>query len=170
MLLRPRQSRRARSAAPVRPSPVDPSLAALFRARTTWVCRIESALTPLGLSLTEYSVLRCLSDTDGPLTQADLAALLSAQSSSGADAAIHSVLTKGLIEPVSPRTGVDGARVRITPMGLSRQTLAARALDEVSATFAAMIADADRAALDRIVSSVRTAGQPRARAAGRGAA
>ncbi len=83
---------------------------------------------------------------------------------------MHSVLAKGLIEAASARTSGDSARVRITLMGLSRQTLAARALDEVSATFAAMIADADRAALDRILSSVRTAGQPPARSAGRGAA
>lgn len=157
MLLRSRPPRRARSIMPLRPNPVDPSLAALLRARRTWVCRIESALAPLDLSFTEYGVLRCLSNADAPLTQPDLAALLSGQPPSGSDAAIHSVLAKGLIESVSARTGGDGARVRITPVGRSRHTLAARALDQVSATFAAMIADADRAALDRIVSSVRGA-------------
>jgi DNA-binding MarR family transcriptional regulator len=157
MLLRSRKPRPARSVTPLRTSPADPSLTALLHARTTWVCRIESALAPLGLSLTEYSVLRCLRDAEGPLTQPDLAALLSAQASSGSDAAIQSVLVKGLIESVSVRTAGDDARVRITPMGLARHTLAARALDEVSATFAAMIPDADRVALDRIVSSVRGA-------------
>jgi DNA-binding MarR family transcriptional regulator len=157
MLLRFPQPRRARSVAPLRPSPIDPTFAALLRARATWVCRIESALAPLALSSTEYSVLRCLSDADGLLTDGDLAALLSAQPSSGLDVSIQSLLAKGLIEPVPARPDCKSARVRITPMGQSRQTAAARAVDEVSATFAAMILDADRAALDRIVSSVRGA-------------
>jgi DNA-binding MarR family transcriptional regulator len=157
MLLRSHQARRARSVAPLRPSPIDPTFAALLRARATWVCRIESALAPLGLSSTEYSVLRCLSDGDGLLTDGDPVALLSTQPSSGLDVSIQRLLAKGLIEPVLARPDGKNARVRITPMGQSRQAVAARALDEVSATFAAMIPDADRAALARIVSSVRGA-------------
>ena len=159
MLLRSRQPRRARSVAPLRPSPNDPTFAALLRARATWVCRIKSALAPLGLSSTEYTVLRCLSDADGLLADGEPAALLSAHPSSGLDASIKSLLAKGLIEPSPTRPDGSSARVRITPMGQSRQDLAARALDEVSATFAAMIADADRAALDRILSSVRGASE-----------
>ncbi len=155
MLLRSRQPRRARSVAPLRSSPSDPTFAALLRARATWVCRIESALAPLGLSSTEYSVLRCLNDADGLLTDGEPAALLSARPSSGVDASIQRLLAKGLIEPVPARPDGNSARVRITPMGQSRQTVAARALDAVSATFAAMIPGADRDALDRIVSRFR---------------
>jgi DNA-binding MarR family transcriptional regulator len=157
MLLRTRQQRRARAVAPFRSHPIEPCLAALLRARATWVCRIESALAPLGLSSTEYGVLHCLSDADGSLTHGELAAFLSAQRLSGADTGIHSLLEKGLIEQESEEPGANSVRVRITPVGLSRQTEAARAMDEVSARFAAMIADADRPAFDRVVSKVRQA-------------
>jgi hypothetical protein len=152
MLLRRR--RRARSAASVRPVSVDPSLTALLDARTNWIRRIESALAPLGLSFTEYSVLRILLDTDSPLSLEQLVTRLSPGETIAPDAAIQCLLAKGMIEPGLART-----EVRITPIGVSRQADGARAVDKVSATFAAMIPDADRESLDRIVSRVRRASE-----------
>jgi hypothetical protein len=165
MLFRSRYQHRARSSTPRPRGAIDPAFAALLRAGASWVCRIESALAALGLSSAELGVLRCLADAGEPLASAELAGLPSAQSSSGPpEVAIQSLLAKALIEPVA--TGENIALVRITPLGLSRQAMAAEALDDVSATFAAMIPDTDRATLDRIVSRVLRASDELAEAAG----
>jgi hypothetical protein len=100
-------------------------------------------------------VLRRLGEADAPRTLEELAALWPLLGAKGPDTAIQSLLARGLIDAVPPRTGQGSARLRITPMGMSRQAEAASALHDVSAMFAAMIPGADRAALDRIVSNVR---------------
>ena len=156
MLLSCRRQRRARSVSPSQRDTTDSSLVALLKARRTWVCRIESALAPLGLSSAELDVLRWLRDAEEPLTHRELAELVSAQATSSGEVVIQRLLTKGFIEAVFARTGDPSARVGITPLGVLRQAEGARALDEVSASFAALVADDERETLDRIVGLVGT--------------
>ena len=154
MLLRFHGPRRA-SAPSTRCLPVDTSLAGLLHARERWVRRIESALAPLSIAFPEYSVLCCLSDSHGPLARRELAAVLSAQGTDGSEAAIRSLLAKGLVEPDSSQAGAGTARIVLTSTGRTLQAVAAGALDCVSDMFGAMLSDADRAAFDRILSSIR---------------
>jgi DNA-binding MarR family transcriptional regulator len=159
MLLTPHHQRRARSVAPVRgAATIDASLISLLKARRAWLCRIESTLAALGLSSTELSVLRCLRDAVGPLPSRELVTEEAGQAPKSLDVAIQGLLAKGLTEPASARKRERGARFSITPLGVLRHAEGARALDEVSATFAALGSGEDRAALDRIVAGLLVAG------------
>jgi hypothetical protein len=117
---------------------------------------MESALVPLSIGFLEYSVLRCLSDADGPLTRMEVAALLAARETTGSEAAIQRLLSKGLVEPNSSQAAAGTARICVTARGRARQTAAARALDKVSGTFRALLSNVDRAALDRILSNIHS--------------
>jgi|SRR5579862_2470061 len=151
---RSQQTRCARSVPPIRPATNDVSLAALLHAREAWLCRIESALTPIGLSAKEYGVLRCLSEAGHPLTHGEIAARLPWSTPSTRETTIRSLEAKALIEPALLRGDRETARIRMTATGAAREREGARAVDHVSAAFTAAVPAADRAALDRIVSAL----------------
>jgi DNA-binding MarR family transcriptional regulator len=112
---------------------------------------LDATLREVGLSPTEYSVLRSIANADESLSLASLADRAVGDSSDIMEV-VHTLEEGGLVDTVADPGNARTPRVHVTPLGRQRQVAAARKVDAVSRQFEAAMPAPDQAALQRIVS------------------
>jgi DNA-binding MarR family transcriptional regulator len=120
----------------------------LLHAAHTVEARLEEALAAEGLSLAKQGVLTLLVEAGEPLPLSELAARQSCVRSNITQL-VDRLEADGLVKRIADPTDRRSILAQLTQTGRDRQAAGAQRLDTVQATFAASVARADRAALQR---------------------
>lgn len=115
--------------------------------------RLEDAMAKVGLSMAKFGVLSQLASAAEPLALSDVAARLACVRSNITQL-VDRLESDGSVRRVADATDRRSIRAEITALGRERQTQGARELARLQKEFAASISPRDRAALDRLISSI----------------
>jgi DNA-binding MarR family transcriptional regulator len=129
----------------------DETLLALINAGRLLEARVERALAAVGLSLAKHGVLTLLVEAGEPLALSDLAARQCCVRSNMTQL-VDRLEAEGLVRRVNDPADRRVIRAALTPEGARRQAAGARELERLRSEFAAGLPEADRAALQRLLS------------------
>lgn len=131
----------------------DPVLAALMDAAHSLEDRIEKAFAELDLSYPRFDILNILVEAGESLSLSELSEQLACVRSNVTQLVDH-LEANGLVQRVPDPSDRRSLRAAITPRGEERQAMAAAVFEKVQAEFTARLSKADRAALERALTSL----------------
>lgn len=132
----------------------DALMFALLHAAQLLQDRIERTLETAGLSSAKFGVLAQLAEAGEPLPLGELAGRLSCVRSNMTQL-IDRLVADGLVYRTNDPNDRRVVRAELTPLGKERAEMGARQFATIQAEFAALVPEADRLALSRIVSALR---------------
>jgi DNA-binding MarR family transcriptional regulator len=115
--------------------------------------RLEQGLSNVGLSMAKHGVLKILADAGEPLSLSELATR-QACVRSNITQLVDRLEADGLVRRMPDPDDRRGVKAALTAGGIDRQTAGARVIEQVRDDFSRALSEADRAALDRVLSAL----------------
>jgi DNA-binding MarR family transcriptional regulator len=115
--------------------------------------RVESALAGIGLSLPKYSVLTELVSSGTSVSLSELASRLSCVRSNMTQL-VDRLEADGVVRRVDDPADRRAVKAEITVLGRERQAAGAAEISKLHATFASLVGEEDRAAIERMMSAL----------------
>lgn len=115
--------------------------------------RLEDAMATVGLSMAKFGVLSQLASASEPLALSDIAARLACVRSNITQL-VDRLESDGCVRRIADATDRRSIRAEITVLGRERQAQGAREMARLQSDFAALVSPRDRAALERLISSL----------------
>jgi DNA-binding MarR family transcriptional regulator len=116
--------------------------------------RLASSLAEVGLTPAKYQAIDALAKAGEPLTLSEFASRLHCVRSNITQL-VDRLEADGLVERVDDPTDRRAIRAVITPLGVERQAAGTEVVGRVQDEFAARVAPAERALLQRVLGSLR---------------
>jgi DNA-binding MarR family transcriptional regulator len=116
--------------------------------------QLEEAAARAGLSMAKLGVLSQLADAGEPVTLSELAAR-SACVRSNMTQLVDRLEADGFVRRIDDPTDRRVVRAILTPLGIEHQVEGAREVEKVQAEFIASLAESDRRALKRVLSTLK---------------
>lgn len=126
---------------------------ALIAAAHTVEARLDEALAEVGLSMAKHGVLRLLVEAGEPLALSELAERQSCVRSNMTQL-VDRLEADGLVRRIADPTDRRIVRAALTPAGEEREGAGAERIGRVGDEFAASLPEADRTALERVLSAL----------------
>lgn len=117
-------------------------------------CRLEAALSAVGLSIAKYQALDVLVAAGEPTRLSALAGSLECVRSNVTQLADR-LESDGLIQRAASPDDRRAIHAILTPLGRQRHAAGAEAIHELQSALAARVAPADRASFHRVLSALR---------------
>ena len=131
----------------------EPMLVLLDAARRI-ECRLEEALSSIGLSIAKYQALKVLVEAGAPTRLSALAGSLDCVRSNVTQLADR-LESDGLIRRVASPEDRRAVHALVTTLGRQRHAAGAAAIEALQSELAARVAPADRASFHRVLSALR---------------
>lgn len=139
--------------APQAPTAGEPMLVLLDAARRI-ECRLEEALSSIGLSIAKYQALDVLVQAEEPTRLSALAGSLECVRSNVTQLADR-LESDGLIQRVASPHDRRAVHAVVTTLGRQRHAAGAAAIETLQSELASRVAPADRASFHRVLSALR---------------
>ena len=130
------------------------SMVLLLEAAQSVQDRLASSLAEVGLTPAKYQAIDALAKAGEPLTLSEFASRLHCVRSNITQL-VDRLEADGLVERVDDPTDRRAIRAVITPLGVERQAAGTEVVGRVQDEFAARVAPAERALLQRVLGSLR---------------
>jgi DNA-binding MarR family transcriptional regulator len=133
--------------------PPDTTIFSLLHAAHALGDKLETALVGVGLSTPKFSVLSELVSFGAPLSLSDLASRLSCVRSNMTQL-VDRLEAEGLVRREADPTDRRAVKAAITDLGRERQVAGSAEVARLHREFAASVGDADRTAIQRMLSAL----------------
>jgi DNA-binding MarR family transcriptional regulator len=136
------------------PAQTDEPMLVLLDAARRIECRLDTALSAVGLSIAKYQALDILVKAGQPLALGELAGSLDCVRSNVTQLADR-LESDGLVERVSSPSDRRAVHAVVTPLGRTRHAAGAAATRDLQSELAAQVDPADRAMFHRVLTALR---------------